>query len=69
LTPWLWGINGATLVCASVLAVVIALSPSISAAFWTGLACYGAALIAFAWASAGTDGSAAAAPEAHRHAR
>lgn len=45
LTPWLWGINGATSVCASVLAIVIALSSSMSAAFWTGVACYGAALI------------------------
>jgi hypothetical protein len=66
LTPWLWGINGATSVCASVLAIVIALSSSISAAFWTGVACYGAALIAFAWASAGTDGSGAAPTDAHR---
>lgn len=53
LTPWLWGINGATSVCASVLAIVIALSASISAAFWTGVACYGAAVVAFAWASTG----------------
>ena len=47
LTPWLWGINGATSVCASVLAVVIALNSSISATFWTGAVCYGAALVAF----------------------
>ena len=33
LTPWLWGINGATLVCASVFAVAIALSSSISLSF------------------------------------
>jgi SAM-dependent methyltransferase len=66
LTPWLWGINGATSVCASVLAIVIALSASISAAFWTGVACYGLALIAFAWASAAAEGSAAAAAEANR---
>jgi hypothetical protein len=66
LTPWLWGINGATSVCASVLAIVIALSSSISAAFWTGVACYGVALIAFAWASAAADGSAADAVAASR---
>ena len=54
LTPWLWGINGATSVCASVLAIVIALSSSISAAFWTGVGCYAAAVLAFVWASAGT---------------
>ncbi|MCZ6636035.1 MAG: hypothetical protein O7G87_21775, partial [bacterium] len=40
LTPWFWGINGATSVCASVLAVVIALSAGISASFWTGVGCY-----------------------------
>ena len=40
LTPWLWGVNGATSVCASVLAMVMALSFGIRAAFWTGFACY-----------------------------
>lgn len=44
LAPWLWGINGAASVCASVLAVVIALAAGISAAFWTGAACYAVAL-------------------------
>lgn len=53
LTPWLWGVNGATSVCASVLAVVIALSWSISAAFWTGVGCYVMACVAFTWAAAG----------------
>jgi hypothetical protein len=47
LTPWLWGVNGATSVCASVVAVAIALTWSISAAFWTGAVCYGVALVAF----------------------
>lgn len=42
-TPYFWGINGATSVCASVLAVAIALSHGISAAFWTGCICYAAA--------------------------
>jgi len=51
LTPWLWGINGATSVCASVLAVAIALTSGISASFWTGFACYAVALAAFAAAS------------------
>jgi SAM-dependent methyltransferase len=50
LTPWLWGINGATSVCASVLAVVIAVGSGISTSFWTGVSAYGLALIAFAWA-------------------
>jgi hypothetical protein len=46
-TPWLWGVNGATSVCASVLAVVIAMSTGISAAFWTGVGCYAVAVAAF----------------------
>jgi spermidine synthase len=49
LAPWLWGINGAASVCASVLAVVIAIGAGISAAFWTGTACYAVALAAVAW--------------------
>lgn len=49
LTPWLWGINGATSVLASVLAVVIALNSGISSAFWTGFFCYLVALVAFVW--------------------
>lgn len=50
LSPWLWGINGAMSVVASVLAVVIALGASISASFWTGLGCYTVAVGAFLWA-------------------
>jgi hypothetical protein len=53
LTPWLWGINGAASVCASVLAVVISLYAGISAAFWTGTACYAVAGIAFLCSSRG----------------
>ena len=51
LTPWLWGINGATSVCASVAAVAIALSTSISATYWAGALCYAMALVAFVIAS------------------
>jgi hypothetical protein len=47
LTPWLWGVNGATSVCASVLAVAISLSTTISTAFWVGSFCYLVALGAF----------------------
>ena len=47
LTPWLWGVNGATSVSASVLAVVVALGWGISAAFWMGCACYAVALLGF----------------------
>jgi hypothetical protein len=50
-TPWLWGINGAFSVCASVFAVVIALNWSISTAFWLGLLCYVIALLSYGWAS------------------
>jgi len=53
LTPWLWGINGATSVCASVVAVVIAMGAGIAAAFWTGWVCYALALLAFILASRG----------------
>ncbi len=48
LTPWFWGINGATSVCASVMAIVIALNWGISTSFWTGFACYIIALLALA---------------------
>ncbi len=49
LKPWLWGINGAASVCASVLAVVIAISAGISTTFWTGFACYAIAAGSLAW--------------------
>ncbi len=47
LTPWLWGINGAASVCASVLAFVISLESGISTAFWVGVLCYVVASAAF----------------------
>jgi hypothetical protein len=43
-TAFLWGINGATSVCASVLAVVVALFFGISTAFWAGALAYAVAL-------------------------
>jgi hypothetical protein len=55
LTPWLWGANGATSVCASVLAVVIALNWGISTSFWTGFSCYVVAFLAFLWSSRRTS--------------
>lgn len=51
LTAWFWGANGATSVCASVVAVAIALWFGISASFWTGALCYVAACAAFAAAT------------------
>ncbi|MBF0484914.1 MAG: hypothetical protein HQL16_00210 [Candidatus Omnitrophica bacterium] len=44
ISPWLWGINGAASVCASVLAMVIALVFGISTTFWMGFVFY---LVAF----------------------
>ncbi|HER34634.1 MAG TPA: hypothetical protein ENO19_04135, partial [Halothiobacillaceae bacterium] len=49
LTPWLWGINGAASVTCTVLATVVALTWGISASFWTGVACYVVALLAYVW--------------------
>jgi len=46
IAPWLWGVNGAASVCASVLVVVIAIGAGISTAFWLGTACYVVALFA-----------------------
>jgi hypothetical protein len=54
IAPWLWGVNGAASVCASVLVVVIALGAGISAAFWVGTLCYVTAIVAFV---VGTRGS------------
>jgi hypothetical protein len=51
LAPWLWGVNGATSVLASVLAVVIAMAAGINASFWTGVAAYAVALATFAFAA------------------
>jgi hypothetical protein len=48
ITPWLWGINGATSVFASVLAVAISIAFGITLCFWFGVIFYifaGAALI------------------------
>jgi spermidine synthase len=51
LTPWFWGVNGATSVCASVLGIVLALQFSISFSFWMGVACYGMSFLALLWLS------------------
>ncbi len=44
-TAFLWGINGATSVCASVLGIVIAVFFGISTSYWAGLAAYGVAAV------------------------
>jgi hypothetical protein len=46
LMPWLWGVNGATSVCASVVSAIIAVVAGISAAYWTGVCCYFIAVVA-----------------------
>ncbi|HEY0710072.1 MAG TPA: hypothetical protein VGG33_24895 [Polyangia bacterium] len=51
LRPWLWGINGATSVCASVLAIAISLSFGISVSYWAGVACYLVAVGAVTYAA------------------
>jgi hypothetical protein len=53
LTPWFWAINGAASVCASVIAVAIATSSGIAAAWWTGVACYAVATVAIIAAARG----------------
>ncbi len=52
--PWLWGINGATSVCASVLAVAISLSYGISVTYWVGFICYVLAFISLVFLYSGT---------------
>jgi predicted membrane-bound spermidine synthase len=47
LAPWFWGINGATSVCASVLAVIVAINFGVTVTFWTGTAFYVIALLAY----------------------
>lgn len=49
LTPWLWGVNGATSVLASILAFVIAFAYGITASFWTGVAFYVIAFASYIW--------------------
>jgi hypothetical protein len=46
LAPWLWGMNGAASVLASVLAVVISMSAGIAAAYWVGFSAYVVAWLA-----------------------
>jgi len=47
LTPWLWGINGAASVCASVIAIIVAMNAGVSVTFWAGAAFYVLALLSY----------------------
>jgi predicted membrane-bound spermidine synthase len=49
LLPAFWGVNGAASICASILAMAIAMNAGISAAFWTGFCCYCIAFLAYCW--------------------
>jgi hypothetical protein len=51
LRPWLWAINGATSVYASVLATAVSLAAGFTATYLTGCACYLVALAAYVRAS------------------
>jgi hypothetical protein len=66
LTPWLWGLNGAASVLASVLGVVIALTWSISTAFWSGWLCYVVAVLAFTRVAPAVSASASSADSLRR---
>jgi len=49
--PWLWGVNGATSVYASVPAIIIALAAGISYSYWTGFLFYTLSFFTFIWIS------------------
>ena len=51
LTPWLWAVNGATGVLASVLAIVVALGFGISVSYWCGVGAYTVAAAGWLWAT------------------
>jgi|AGTN01.3.fsa_nt_gi Spermidine synthase len=51
LSPWLWGVNGALGVLASVLSMAVSLEWGISASFWLGTSCYVVAIIAYTQAA------------------
>jgi hypothetical protein len=46
-TPWLWGMNGAASVCASIAGVLISLLWGINVTYWMGWLCYLAAFLAW----------------------
>jgi hypothetical protein len=46
-TPWLWGMNGAASVCASIVSVLVSLLWGISTAYATGFVCYVIAFLLF----------------------
>jgi hypothetical protein len=63
-TAFLWGINGATSVCASVVGILIAIWFRISVAFWLGAAAYALAGLAMVVILRGLRRDAAGEPRA-----
>lgn len=63
-TAFLWGINGATSVCASVLAMVVAMLWGISMSYWLGLLSYALAAAAMALLTMRPGRAAVVAPSA-----
>jgi hypothetical protein len=56
LVPWVWGLNGATSVLASVSAIILAIELGYTAVFVLGAACYGlAAVLLSRWPGAGAS--------------
>jgi hypothetical protein len=51
LLPWLWGINGAASVCATVVAMIASTTFGISVTFWAGAASYAVALLSYVLAA------------------
>jgi predicted membrane-bound spermidine synthase len=49
LMPAFWGMNGAASICASVLAMLIAMNAGISVTFWSGFSWYAVAFGAYLW--------------------
>lgn len=56
LTPWLFGVNGATSVCAAVIAAAISLAVGFSVTYWAGVLAYVGAFAAFAYIARVTFG-------------
>jgi hypothetical protein len=48
LMPWLWAVDAATSVCASVLSIIIAYTAGLSVVYWCGVFCYFTAIVALA---------------------
>ena len=63
-TPWLWGLNGAASVCASIVSVLVSLLWGISAAYAAGFGCYVIACLLFMRILKQTNLSPAEAPNA-----